>query len=106
MVFHTLVGTGVAGLLPYAAFHERIHLHRLSLHKALTTDVNDDGDISIADKSGTRTWIKDKRIVWPDGLYVAPDRSVVVTVNQLNRAAIFNDGKSCAQKPYLIIRIK
>lgn len=66
----------------------------------------DDGAISIADKSGTRTWIKDKRIVWPDGLYVAPDRSVVVTVNQLNRAAIFNDGKSLAQKPYLIIRIK
>jgi sugar lactone lactonase YvrE len=65
----------------------------------------DENAISIADKSGTRLWAKDDRFVWPDGLYVAPDGSVVVTVNQLNRAAAFNDGKSLAKKPYLLMKI-
>jgi sugar lactone lactonase YvrE len=73
--------------------------------KVYITNVNE-GAISIADQSGTRTWIKDDRIVWPDGLYVAPDKSVIVTVNQLNRAATFNDGKSLAQPPYQILKIK
>ena len=65
----------------------------------------DDGAISIAKPSGTTTWIKDARLVWPDGLFIAPDKSVIVTVNQLNRAAAFNDGKSLAEKPYRILRI-
>ena len=66
----------------------------------------DQGEISVADGSSTRTWIKDDRIVWPDGLYIAPDQGLVVTVNQLNRAATFNDGKSSAEPPYLILRVK
>ncbi len=65
----------------------------------------DENAISIADQSGTRLWAKDARFVWPDGLYVAPDGSVVVTVNQLNRASAFNDGTSLANKPYLLMRI-
>lgn len=73
--------------------------------KVYITNV-DEGVISIADKSGVKTWVNDKRIVWPDGLYVAPDGSIVATVNQLNRAATFNDGKSLAKPPYLVLKIK
>lgn len=61
--------------------------------------------INIADKNGTRIWVRDSRFVWPDGVYVAPDGSLVATINQLNRAAPFNGGKSGAQKPFLIVRI-
>ncbi len=61
--------------------------------------------ISIADAEGTRIWVQDPRLVWPDGLYVAPDGSVVATINQLNRAAPFNGGEAGAEKPFLIVRI-
>lgn len=72
--------------------------------KIYITNVNQSA-ISIADASGTRIWAQDERLVWPDGLYVAPDGSVVVTVNQLSRAALFNEGKSRAAKPYQLLRI-
>ena len=72
--------------------------------KVFITNV-DDNEINVATKSGTTTWIKDERLIWPDGLYVAPDQSVVVTVNQLNRAATFNGGQSKAKPPYQILRI-
>lgn len=65
----------------------------------------DESAITIADASGTRAWVQDNRLAWPDGLFIAPDESVIVTVNQLNRAAVFNDGKSLAKPPYLIVRI-
>lgn len=65
----------------------------------------DKSSIDVADASGTRTWSADPRMVWPDGVYVAPDGSVVATINQLNRAAAFNDGEGGEQKPYLLIRI-
>ncbi len=64
-----------------------------------------DNAISVMDEAGTRIWVQDRRLVWPDGLYIAPDDSVVVTVNQLNRAAPFNGGEPGAEKPYLIVRI-
>lgn len=73
--------------------------------KVFITNV-DQGEISVADSSSTKTWVNDKRIVWPDGLYVAPDQSLIVTVNQLNRAAAFNGGKSSAKPPYLLLRVK
>jgi hypothetical protein len=68
------------------------------------TNVNENA-ISIADKSSTRIWVKDDRLIWPDGLYVGPDGSVVATINQLGRAATFNYGKSLAKKPYQIVKI-
>jgi sugar lactone lactonase YvrE len=64
----------------------------------------DQSAISIADTSGTRLWTNDSRLIWPDGLYIAPDGSVVATVNQLNRAPAFNDGNSRAKKPFLLVR--
>ncbi|MEO0796377.1 MAG: L-dopachrome tautomerase-related protein [Verrucomicrobiota bacterium] len=65
----------------------------------------DDSSIDIADASGTRTWLQDERLVWPDGLYVAPDGSVVVTINQLNRAPVFSKGRPAVELPYAVIRI-
>lgn len=65
-----------------------------------------DNAISIADESGTRIWVQDSRMVWPDAVYVAPDGSVVATINQLNRAAPFNEGIHGAERPFLIIRIQ
>ena len=62
--------------------------------------------ISVADADGTRVWVKDDRFIWPDGVYVAPDGSVVATINQLNRAAPFNKGKDGAEPPYLIVRVE
>lgn len=68
------------------------------------TNVNDNA-ISEVSSEGTKIWAKDARFVWADGLYVAPDNSVVVTVNQLNRAPAFNGGKSSAVKPFKVMRI-
>ena len=65
----------------------------------------DKSEISIADKSGVRTWVKDPRLIWPNGVYIGPDGSLIVTPNQLNRAAAFNDGKSTVVKPYHILKI-
>ncbi|MGB0372614.1 MAG: L-dopachrome tautomerase-related protein [Opitutales bacterium] len=65
----------------------------------------EDNAISVADASGTKIWIQDERFVWPDGVYVAPDGSVVATINQLNRAAPFNKGVDGAEKPYYLVRI-
>ena len=66
----------------------------------------DKNAISIADSSGTRIWVQDERFIWPDGVDVAPDGSVVATINQLNRAAPFNGGKDGQTPPYLIVRIR
>lgn len=65
----------------------------------------DDSSIDVVDASGTRMWSDDSRLIWPDGLAVAKDGSVVVTVNQLHRAAAFNEGTSLSEKPYRILRI-
>lgn len=72
--------------------------------KVYITNV-DENAISIADSNGTKIWAQDDRFIWTDGLYIAPDKSVVVTVNQLNRAPIFNDGKSKVTGSYEVIRI-
>ncbi|MEM8867128.1 MAG: L-dopachrome tautomerase-related protein [Verrucomicrobiota bacterium] len=66
----------------------------------------EDNAISIADESGTRIWVQDDRFIWPDGVYVAPDGSIVATINQLNRAAPFNKGIDGSKPPYYIVRIK
>ncbi|MEM6820467.1 MAG: L-dopachrome tautomerase-related protein [Verrucomicrobiota bacterium] len=72
--------------------------------KVYITDV-DNSMISIADSTGVHPWSTDARLIWPDGVYVAPDESVVVTINQLHRASAFNGGKSLAEPPYIVARI-
>lgn len=65
----------------------------------------DQNAINIIDKTGSRIWTNDKRLVWVDGLCLAPDGSVYAGVNQLARDAMFNGGKSMEKKPYMILRI-
>ena len=61
--------------------------------------------INVADTNGTRIWIQDERFIWPDGIDVAPDGSIIATINQLNRAAPFNGGVDGAEPPFLIVHI-
>ena len=72
--------------------------------KVYVTNVNENA-ISVVDANSTTIWAADKQFIWTDGLYVAPDKSVVVTVNQLNRAPAFNGGVSGAEKPFKIFRV-
>jgi sugar lactone lactonase YvrE len=48
----------------------------------------------------------DPRILWPDTLSVAADGYLYFTANQLERQALFHDGKDLRQKPYTLFRIK
>lgn len=66
----------------------------------------DENSISVATAEGTKIWFQDDRLVWPDGLAFTKDGAVIVTVDQLCRAAPFNDGSDGAVKPFLIMKIK
>lgn len=67
-----------------------------------------DGEIGVIDPKTRqyRTYLKDERLLWPDGLSFGPDGMLYVTINQLNRAAPFNLGKEEGKKPYLVARFK
>lgn len=71
------------------------------------TSVNS-GEIGIIDAATRtyRTYLKDARLVWPDGFAFGPDGMLYVTINQLNRAAPLNLGKDAGVKPYLVARFK
>ncbi len=98
-------------MCPYCNLELRAHQEALQDMQAAGANdtvyiANDDENaISIADQSGTLLWAKQARLVWPDGLDVAPDGNVIVTVNQLNRASALNDGTSLTKKPYLLVGI-
>ncbi|MEM1109119.1 MAG: L-dopachrome tautomerase-related protein [Planctomycetota bacterium] len=42
---------------------------------------------------------------WPDGVAVAADGSLVVTVNQLHRVPAFNGGEDGGEPPFMVVRI-
>ena len=71
------------------------------------TSVNT-GEIGIIDGKSRqyRTYLKDARIVWPDGFAFGPDGMLYVTINQLHHAAALNLGKEAGTKPYLVARFK
>lgn len=53
------------------------------------------------------TITKDKNMVWPDGVsFNAVDQYMYVSAAQVNRGAIFCDGKSEATSPFYIFRFK
>lgn len=52
------------------------------------------------------TYLKDERLIWPDGFAFGPEGMLYVTVNQLNRAAALNGGTDHGVPPYLVARFK
>ena len=50
--------------------------------------------------------VKDELLLWPDGLSYGPDGSFYVTVNQLHRHAVLNQGKAGTEPPFLVVRFK
>ena len=66
----------------------------------------DKSAISVATTEGTSIWFQDDRLVWPDGLAITKDGAIIVTVDQLCRAAPFNGGSDGAVKPFVIMKIK
>ncbi len=71
------------------------------------TSVNT-GEIGIIDYKTRqyRTYLKDARLIWPDGFAFGPDGMLYVTINQLHKAAALNLGKEEGVKPYLVARFK
>lgn len=74
------------------------------------TNVNDN-EIGIIRGDGTRwgkyeTYLKDERLIWPDGMCFGPDGMIYVTINQLNRSKPLNLGVEEGQPPYYVARFR
>lgn len=61
--------------------------------------------ISVADQR-LHSLITDPRILWPDGLCFGTDGKLHFFTSQLNRTAIFNEGKDRTHPPFWIFKIK
>jgi sugar lactone lactonase YvrE len=65
------------------------------------------GAIGVTSADGSyRELLKDPLLSWPDGLSYGPDGYFYVTVNQLNRHPIVNQGKAAMQPPFLLVRFR
>lgn len=65
------------------------------------------GAIGVTKPDGSYgTHVKDELLRWPDGLSYGPDGYFYVTVNQLHRHAVLNQGKADIQPPFLVVRFK
>jgi sugar lactone lactonase YvrE len=53
-----------------------------------------------------RTIAHDPHILWPDTLSIARDGYLYFTANQLQRQAMFHEGRDLRVKPYLLFRIR
>lgn len=63
--------------------------------------------VHVRDPAGNdRILVQDPRIIWPDTLSVASDGYLYLSVNQLDRAARFHDGKDLRQPPFALFRVK
>lgn len=59
------------------------------------------------DSSGTdHILVQDARLIWPDTLSVGHDGYLYISVNQLDRAPRFHDGKDLRRPPYALFRTK
>ncbi|MCV6637986.1 L-dopachrome tautomerase-related protein [Candidatus Albibeggiatoa sp. nov. NOAA] len=69
------------------------------------TDLNNNA-IAKLDSNGNLTQlVQDERLIWSDALSFGGDGWLYIAVNQLNRAAFFNNGEDMGQPPYLIMKV-
>ena len=52
------------------------------------------------------TLVHDPRVLWPDTLSLASDGYLYFTANQIERQAVFHNGRDLRQKPYVLFRVK
>jgi sugar lactone lactonase YvrE len=52
------------------------------------------------------TLVHAPRVLWPDTLSLAADGYLYFTANQIERQAVFHNGKDLRQKPYVLFRTK
>jgi sugar lactone lactonase YvrE len=52
------------------------------------------------------TLVHDPRVLWPDTLSLASDGYLYFTANQVERQAVFHNGRDLRQKPYVLFRVK
>jgi sugar lactone lactonase YvrE len=50
--------------------------------------------------------VQDELLLWPDGLSYGPDGYFYVTVNQLHRHGVLNQGNSTVQPPFHVVRFR
>ena len=63
--------------------------------------------VVLAKDRSVKTMVKDPNIVWPDGVsYNHVDGYMYVSAAQVNKGAVFNDGKDLSTKPFFIFRFK
>lgn len=63
--------------------------------------------VILAKDKRVKTMTKDKNMVWPDGVsYNHVDGYMYVSAAQVNKGAIFNNGKDLSIKPFYIFRFK
>ncbi|WP_282148147.1 L-dopachrome tautomerase-related protein [Algibacter lectus] len=63
--------------------------------------------VVLAKDKSVKTMVKDSNMVWPDGVsYNHVDGYMYVSAAQVNRGAVFNDGKDVSTKPFYIFRFK
>lgn len=63
--------------------------------------------VVLAKDKSVKTITKDKNMVWPDGVsYNHVDGYIYVSAAQVNKGAVFNEGKDLSTKPFYIFRFK
>ncbi|APU11566.1 hypothetical protein A5M85_15120 [Cellulophaga lytica] len=63
--------------------------------------------VVLAKDRSVKTMVQDQNMVWPDGVsYNHTDGYMYVSAAQVNKGAVFNNGKSIATPPFYIFRFK
>ncbi len=66
-----------------------------------------DNAIGVTKPDGSyETLYQDEDISWPDGFAIGPDGYVYVTINELHRSPVLNEGKDASQGKFRIMRFK